>query len=194
MLVMFPPFNVVPFQWVAFVGAAVGGLTARQRGLEMEEVNAKIMEVNNNMRKQRNRSEHAVRALESMSEDEEPEPVRLLKTGKSLLKESKASEAKQIFEKSLQAMQSCHAILQEPWKVERKARRGIAAACVQLKMFEEAEEAYMQVVHLCETNIPEGTDRPELADAYGALADMYTDWGKLEKAAEVYDKMILELV
>ena len=169
-------------------------MTARQRGIEMAEVNAKIMEVNNNMRKQRNRSEHAVRVLESMAEDEEPEPVQLLKTGKSLLKESKAGEAKQIFEKSLQAMQSGRVVLHEPWKVERKARRGIGAACVQLKKFEEAEENYMQVVHLCESNIPAGTDRPELADAYGALADMYTDWGKLEKAAETYDKMILELV
>jgi len=168
-------------------------MAARQRGMELQELNSKIMEVNNNLRKQRNRSEHAVRLFESTAEDEEPEPVKLLKTGKRLLKEHKAHEAKKVFEKSLQAMQAARDVLREPWKFERKAMRGLGAAYMQLKMFEEAEENYIKVVQLCETNIPEGTNRPELVDAYGALADMYTDWGKIEKAAEVYDKMIMEL-
>lgn len=192
-------FGVFVGQWVALVGAWVTGRLAQRRALVVQELNAKLMEANRNMRKQMNRNDLrnvlASQEFEDESWDEglSPEPIQLLKRGKALLKEHKAHEAKAVFELSLSSIAGERAELHTPWKAERKAHRGLGAATMQLREYDQAEAALLRVVELCEANIPPGAERTELSDAYGALADMYTEWGKVDEAGQVYDKMIGEM-
>lgn len=190
-------YGVFVGQWVALVGAAVGGWTARQRSMEVEDLNAKIVETNRSMRKQMNRDVECGLPLSEaqLSEDtgEECESLQLLKQGKRQLKERKAVEARASFDSALASIEHEAEKLDEPWRAERKARRGLGAAYLQMKDFPEAETNLLRVVELCEHNLTDGSERPELADAYGVLADMYTEWGRLDQAAEIYDKMILEM-
>lgn len=164
---------------------------ARQRSLEVKELNDKLLETNKAMRKQLNRDVHASRSVEES--EVVAEVTQALRQGKGLLKEKRPAEAKAIFERALVSIASAGSELESPWKAERKARRGIAASAIQMKDYQLAEANLLRVVELCETMLPPGTERPELADAYGVLADMYTEAGQLDKAAEVYDKMILEM-
>mmetsp|Transcript_18462 Transcript_18462/g.51705 ORF Transcript_18462/g.51705 Transcript_18462/m.51705 type:complete len:292 (+) Transcript_18462:133-1008(+) len=183
-------YGVFVGQWVALIGAAVGGWTSRQRALEVQELNAKLTETNRKMRKQMNREVHITRTQDDEDLDE---VITLLRQGKSLLKEKKAVDAKATFERALVRIASAGTKLDSPWKAERKARRGIGAAACQLKDYAEAEKNFLRVVELCETMLLPGAERPELADAYGVLADMYTEWGKLDRAGQMYDKMIGEM-
>lgn len=180
-------------QWVALVGAGAGGWAARSRAKQVEELNAKLLETNRTMRKQMNRDVHSERSVVRQENESQQEVVALLRDGKKLLKESRSNEAKACFERALVSIASAGNQLDSPWKAERKARRGLGAAAKQLGEYEEAERNLLRVCELCETMLPPGQERPELADAYGVLADMYTEWGKLDAAGTFYDKMITEM-
>eukprot|EP00873_Tetraselmis_striata_P004572 jgi/Tetstr1/424836/TSEL_015339.t1 len=186
-------YGVFVGQWVALIGAGAGGWAARERSKQVEELNIKLMQTNRTMRKQMNREVHSERSVVRQENESQQEVVALLREGKKLLKEKRANEAKACFERALVSIASAGNKLNSPWKAERKARRGLGAAAKQLGEYEEAERNLLRVCELCETMLPPGEERPELADAYGVLADMYTEWGKLDKAGEIYDKMIVEM-
>jgi tetratricopeptide (TPR) repeat protein len=159
----------------------------------VQELNTKLLATNRSMRKQMNREVHSERSVVRQENESQQKVVELLRQGKGLLKEKRAAEAKACFERALVSISAAGNQLNSPWKAERKARRGLGAAAKQLGEYEEAERNLLRVCELCETMLPPGVERPELADAYGVLADMYTEWGKLDQAGEFYDKMIDEM-
>ena len=174
------------------VGAAVGGLTAKQRSEEVAELNAKLSETNKKMRKQMSRGSEFIGDTIDEGTDE-AEIVEILRKGKRALKGKNSETAHAAFADALTRINTLSGTLDSPWMLERKARRGLSAAEIQMKDYQRAEENLKIVVKICEENLEPGHERPELADAYGCLADMYTEWGQLDKAAEIYDKMITEM-
>lgn len=104
-----------------------------------------------------------------------------LRVGKKLLKEKNASAAMVRFEKALMLARGLHDKTQE-----RRAVRGLAASARLLGEYRAA------IKHLeCVLEISDGMDdHVGDSDAYGTIADIYTELGEFEKAAEYYDKYI----
>ena len=69
---------------------------------------------------------------------------------------------------------------------ERRAVRGLAAANRILGRYPQAIEYLQRVLEISD----ETGDHIGDADAYGTIADIYTELGEFEKAAEFYDKYI----
>lgn len=104
-----------------------------------------------------------------------------LKEGKRLLKEQAAGPAMVRFEKALMLAKCLGDKVRE-----RRAVRGLAA-CSRLNG--ESRAAIKYLCRVLEISKEIG-DFVGDADAYGTIADIYTDMGEFEKAAENYDKYI----
>jgi len=72
------------------------------------------------------------------------------------------------------------------FQAERKAHRGLGAAQMLLGHSELALEHMMKVIDISIKN----NDTSGLGDAYGVIADIYTDIDDFERAAMYYDKYI----
>jgi len=226
---------------VAFVGALVGGVSARQRKVELEEVNDKLRKINLSLRQQAragttyapglnyappSATQQAVgseavvvsagtvsvaepsRSGSSSAErsatvsppqvlDAETEIRQCLRDGRSKLKESAMqgssasgmataanTSAMVLFKKALLlSKQQRSAIL------ERRARRGLAVARRQHGDRKGAVADLLAVLEISE-RIGEHTGD---TDALGAIADLYTEQGELEKAGQYYDRYIAAL-
>jgi tetratricopeptide (TPR) repeat protein len=117
-------------------------------------------------------------------EDTRPEVkqcVAALKEGKRLLKEQNAGAAMVRFEKALMLAKSL-----EDRVRERRAVRGLAAAS---RLSGQPRQAIKYLHRVLEISDETG-DHVGDADAYGTIADCYTDMGEFEKAAEFYDRYI----
>jgi tetratricopeptide (TPR) repeat protein len=104
-----------------------------------------------------------------------------LKEGKRLLREQDAGPAMVHFEKALMLARSLGDKVRE-----RRAVRGLAAANRLLGRFQQAIDYLMEVLALSN----EMGDHLGDVDAYGTIADIYTELGNFDKAAEYYDKYI----
>ena len=104
-----------------------------------------------------------------------------LRAGKRLLKERNGAGAMVRFEKALMLSKALRDKLQE-----RRAERGLAAAS-RLTGQHKAAIGHLQRVLEVSIEMREFTGD---ADAYGTIADCYTDLGEFEKAAAFYDKYI----
>jgi tetratricopeptide (TPR) repeat protein len=176
-------------QTIGFVGSAVGGAEARRRAEEIERLNATLLKVNKEVRKELRSSQgrKVTLALDSMDENSNDivvDILGMLKTGKAKLKSQAASEAKQIFSKARTLIVANETSLKEPWKALRKAERGLGAAAVRLGEFEEAL-VHMKTVLSLST---EHDDTSVATDAYGIIADIYAEMDQIEVAADWYDK------
>lgn len=176
-------------QTIGFVGSAVGGAEARRRAEEIERLNATLLKVNKEVRKELRSSQgrKVTLAMDSMDENSNDivvEILGMLKTGKAKLKSQAASEAKQIFSKARTLIVANETSLKEPWKALRKAERGLGAAAVRLGEFEEAL-VHMKTVLSLST---EHDDTSVATDAYGIIADIYAEMDQIEVAADWYDK------
>ena len=69
---------------------------------------------------------------------------------------------------------------------ERRATRGLAAATRLLGQYRTAIEYLTRVLEISQ----QAGEYTGDADAYGTIADCYTDLGEFEKAAEWYDRYI----
>ncbi|KAG7672640.1 putative Protein FLUORESCENT IN BLUE LIGHT, chloroplastic [Nannochloris sp. 'desiccata'] len=107
-----------------------------------------------------------------------------LKEGKKLLKESAAGPAMVRFEKALMLAKSMGDKVRE-----RRAVRGLAAAS---RLSNQNRQAIKYLERVLEISSETG-DHVGDADAYGVIADIYTDIGEFEKAAEYYDKYISQM-
>lgn len=107
-----------------------------------------------------------------------------LKEGKKLLKESAAGPAMVRFEKALMLAKSMGDKVRE-----RRAVRGLAAAS---RLSNQNRQAIKYLERVLEISGETG-DHVGDADAYGVIADIYTDIGEFEKAAEYYDKYISQM-
>jgi tetratricopeptide (TPR) repeat protein len=107
-----------------------------------------------------------------------------LKEGKKLLKDSASGPAMVRFEKALMLAKSMGDKVRE-----RRAVRGLAAAS---RLANQNRQAIKYLERVLEISTETG-DHVGDADAYGVIADIYTDIGEFEKAAEYYDKYISQM-
>lgn len=125
--------------------------------------------------------------VSSDEEDLRPEMKQCqaaLKEGKKLLKDTAAGPAMVRFEKALMLAKSMGDKVRE-----RRAVRGLAAAC---RLAGQKRQAIKYLERVLEISGETG-DHVGDADAYGVIADIYTDIGEFEKAAEFYDKYISQM-
>jgi len=122
--------------------------------------------------------------LSSMDEEQSEDQIRCsqaLKEGKKRLKDGSGSAAMVRFEKALMLSKGMRDRIQE-----RRAVRGLAAAARLQGQYRTAIRHLEQVLEISR----DIDDHIGDADAYGTIADVYTDLGEFEKAAMYYDKYI----
>lgn len=113
-----------------------------------------------------------------------PLPEQALKEGKRLLKNGSAGAAMVRFEKAHMLARSLGDRVKE-----RRAVRGLAAAS---RLAGQPRQAVKHLLRVLEISRDMG-DFVGDADAYGTIADIYTDIGEFEHAAEYYDKYIARM-
>ncbi|KAG2449392.1 hypothetical protein HYH02_005542 [Chlamydomonas schloesseri] len=130
-------------------------------------------------------SSGALNTLFSMEEEEmssdQIQCKEALRAGKRLLKEKNGAAAMVRFEKALMLSKALADKVQE-----RRAQRGLAASCRLTHQYRQAIKHLERVLEISR-EIGEYTGD---ADAFGTMADCYTDMGEFEKAAVYYDKYI----
>ncbi|KAL3132430.1 hypothetical protein ABBQ32_008988 [Trebouxia sp. C0010 RCD-2024] len=126
--------------------------------------------------------------MASMDEDdmtlEAKQCLQALKEGKRLLKQDNGASALVRFEKAHMLARYTGDQVQQ-----RRAVRGLAAAA-------RLQGQYKAAVHHLENVLKLSSqmqDNVGDADAYGTIADIYTDMGDFDKAAEYYDKYISQM-
>ncbi|CAK0783819.1 hypothetical protein CVIRNUC_007019 [Coccomyxa viridis] len=107
--------------------------------------------------------------------------VQALREGKRLLKERQGSSALVRFERALML-----AKYQGDLGQERRATRGLAAAARLQGQHKAAIQHLLRVLEISK----EMDDFVGDADAYGTIADIYTEMGNFDTAAQFYDKYI----
>eukprot|EP00884_Botryococcus_braunii_P006602 jgi/Botrbrau1/15943/Bobra.0260s0004.2 len=116
---------------------------------------------------------------------EEIDCTLALREGKQMLKEKQGSFARTRFERALMLAQQTGNKVQE-----RRAVRGLSAAARLQGQHREAIRYLEQVLQISQ----EIDDHVGDADAYGTIADMYTDLGLLEDARAYYMKYMDTMV
>ena len=182
-------YALVIGQTIGFVGSAVAGSAARKRAEEIERLNATLLKVNKEVRKELRSTQGRKVATPMDSTDDGSsevvlEIISLLKNGKSKLKAQAANEAKALFTKALALIKGNESALKEPWKAVRKAERGLGAAASRLKQYDEALTHMKTVLALSQ----EHNDLTVATDAYGIIADLYAEMDQIEVASDWYDK------
>ena len=190
---------------IALVGALVGGISARQRKAELEEVNDKLRKINFSLRTQARsgvvyapglnyapsatpatESEaQAKPAVESAAASAPTDEIRAaLREGRSKLKENNGAAAMVFFKKALMLTRQAGDMV-----LERRARRGLAVARRAQGDRTGAIADLLAVLEISQV-MQEFTGD---TDALGAIADLYTETGELEKAGAFYDRYIAAL-
>ncbi|XVE51831.1 hypothetical protein DITRI_Ditri02bG0072500 [Diplodiscus trichospermus] len=188
-------FNMSLLLFVALVGATVGGSLARQRRGELQRVNEQLRQINAALRRQAKIESYApslsyAPVVGRISENEvivdprKEELISRLKTGKNFLRNQDSEKAFLEFKTALELAQS----LKDPIE-EKKAVRGLGASLQRQGKYREAIKYHLMVLEISER---EGEDSGN-TEAYGAIADCYTELGDLEKAGKFYDKYIARL-
>ncbi|GAB2268967.1 hypothetical protein Dimus_003902 [Dionaea muscipula] len=188
-------FNMPLLLLVALVGATVGGLLARQRKEELQRVNEQLRQINAALRRQAKIESYAPtlsyapstgRVLESevIVDPRKHELISRLKTGKNYLRNQNPEKAFEQFKEALQLAQN----LNDPIE-EKKAARGLGASLQRQGKYREAINYHSMVLSISKR---EGEDSGN-TDAFGAIADCYTELGELEKAGKFYDQYIARL-
>mmetsp|Transcript_9441 Transcript_9441/g.34653 ORF Transcript_9441/g.34653 Transcript_9441/m.34653 type:complete len:337 (-) Transcript_9441:24-1034(-) len=185
-------FALIFGQWVGFIGALVGGNSARVRKEEVEQLNQKLLQVNQQLREYARKSKRGLYSSGEVAaangELQTADWLVELKKGKSLLKDREGEQAKVSFERALVLLRSAEG-LKTPWKAERKALRGLSAAHRLMGEKQVALEYILKVLDLCDTH----GDTTGKGDALGVIADLYTDIGDFDKAAQYYDLYLAEI-
>ena len=179
-------------QAFGFVGSTVSGYLARKRKEEVESLNERLLQVTRELRKQTRAQRKKLKRVEYKDDDKDKkkaELLALLKQGKQALSDKNGILARDSFQSALVKLQEASHELDSPWRAKRKAVRGLGAAHEELGEHTVALEYMKEVVHLSESN----QDQSGLGDAYGVIADIYTEMGNFEAAAEWYDKYIAQM-
>ena len=199
-------WGVILGQLVGFVGALGGGISARKKKEEVQQlydelqsVNAQLLEVTRRLRLQARGKDEKMYPAARLPVEKEGKTtdqvekrgavVALLKSGKNMLKDKDYAQAKLNFERALVAIQAAEEALDSPWKAQRKAYRGLGGACSGIGQHREALDSMQRVVSLSK----EHGDETGLGDAYGVIADICTEMGDFAGAAEYYDLYIADL-
>lgn len=188
-------FNMPLLLFVALIGATVGGLLARQRRGELARLNEQLRQINAALRRQAKIESYApslsyapvgskIPDNEVIVDPRKQELISRLKTGKNFLRNQEPEKAFVEFKAALELAQS----VKDPIE-EKKAARGLGASLQRQGKYREAIKYHSMVLKISER---EGEDSGN-TEAYGAIADCYTELGELEKAGKFYDKYIARL-
>ncbi|CAA7024638.1 unnamed protein product [Microthlaspi erraticum] len=189
-------FSMPVLSLVALVGATVGGLLARQRRGELQRLNEQLRQINAALRRQAKIESYApglsyapVGARippesEIIVDPKKHELISKLKTGKTFLRNQEPEKAFAEFKIALELAQN----LRDPIE-EKKAARGLGASLQRQGKYREAIQYHSMVLAISKR---EGEDSGS-TEAYGAIADCYTELGDLEKAGNFYDTYIARL-
>ncbi|BAF09183.1 protein FLUORESCENT IN BLUE LIGHT, chloroplastic [Oryza sativa Japonica Group] len=186
--------NMPIFIAVALIGAAVGGLLARQRKEELKRLNTQLRQINTALRRQAQIESFAPgltyapvgRATETevIVDPRKQQLTVNLRNGKTFMRNQDLDMAVKEFRAALELAKSVGDRFEE-----KKAARGLGASLQRLGKYREAMNCYYKVLELSkETGEDSGC-----TEAYGAIADCYTELGDLERAAKLYDKYISRL-
>ncbi|GMH14208.1 hypothetical protein Nepgr_016049 [Nepenthes gracilis] len=188
-------FNMPLLLFVAFIGATVGGLLARQRRKELQRLNEQLRQINAALRRQAKIESYAptlsyapvggrITEAEIIVDPKKQELISRLKVGKNYLRNLDPERASEEFKAALQLAQNLNDSIEE-----KKAARGVGASLQRLGKYREAIKYHSMVLSVSK-QIGEDSGNTE---AYGAIADCYTELGDLEKAGSFYDKYIARL-
>lgn len=179
---------------IALIGAAVGGLIARQRRFELERLNNQLRQINTKLKRQARIESYAPSltyapvgrspGMETTIDTRRDEMMSKLKEGKKYLRLQDPQKAFEEFKEGLRIAQA----LGDPIEA-KKAARGLGASCQRQRKFHEAIKYHSMVLSISEKAKEHTGD----TEAYGAIADSYTELGDLETAAKYYDKYIERL-
>jgi len=186
--------TIILGQAIGFAGAIAGGLEAKKRAQEITQLNKSLLEVNGKIKKELRREKQSKTPGVDMSIDSDGDEyvekiLMLLRSGKAMLK---MDESKEKLEEALGKFEEAYALiiaesgkekLNVPWKAERKALKGIAAAASRLGSTAKSLEMTKKVLNLA----LEHKDLAEITDNYGKIADLYTELDQLESAQTYYD-------
>lgn len=179
--------GVVGGQFIGFIGALVGGRAAKKRKDEVEKLAMQLKEVNQKLRA---RARNLQKKTVEQKDSRDPLFERIfgyLRMGKRTLKEGNGESALTAFKKAMEAIEEAkQSNTFTDFRAERKAHRGMGAAYMLLGNPAAALKHMNDVVSI---SIRSG-DTSGLGDAYGVIADIYTEMDDYENAADFYDKYI----
>ncbi|CAI0418976.1 unnamed protein product [Linum tenue] len=180
--------------FVALVGATVGGLVARQRKGELKRLNEQLRQINAALRRQAKIESYAPTLSyapvgsrisdEVIIDSRKQELITRLKSGKNYLRNQDPQKAFDEFKAALALAQD----LNDPIE-EKKAARGLGASLQRQGQYPEAIQYHMMVLTISKREGEESGN----TEAYGAIADCYTELGDLEQAGKFYDQYIARL-
>ncbi|CAN1827473.1 Protein FLUORESCENT IN BLUE LIGHT, chloroplastic, partial [Linum perenne] len=187
--------NMPALLFVALIGATVGGLLARQRKGELKHLNEQLRQINAALRRQAKIESYAPKLsyappVSTMISDEvtvdsrKQELISHLRSGKNHLRNQDPQKAHEEFKAALSLSQD----LKDPIK-EKKAARGLGASLQRRGQYREAIKYHSMVLDISsrEDEVSGNTE------AYGAIADCYTELGEFEQAGKFYDQYIARL-
>ncbi|KAJ8534635.1 hypothetical protein K7X08_016363 [Anisodus acutangulus] len=188
-------FNMPLLLLVALIGATVGGLLARQRKSELHRLNELLRQINAALRRQAKIESYAptlsyapvggrISESEVIIDPRKQELISHLKSGKTFLRNQAPEKAFLEFKTALELAQD----VKDPVE-EKKAARGLGASLQRQGKYKEAIEYHSMVLDISARN---GEDSGS-TEAYGAIADCYTELGDMERAAKYYDQYIARL-
>ncbi|XP_017258639.1 protein FLUORESCENT IN BLUE LIGHT, chloroplastic-like isoform X2 [Daucus carota subsp. sativus] len=181
--------------FVALVGATVGGLLARQRKGELNRLNEQLRQINAALRRQAKIESYApalsyapvgarIAESEVIIDPRKQELVSHLKTGKNYLRNQDPEKAFVEFKTALELAQNLKDSIEE-----KKAARGLGASLQRQGKYREAIKYHSLVLTISEREKEDSGN----TEAFGAIADCYTELGDLERAGFYYDQYIARL-
>nr|CAN65010.1 hypothetical protein VITISV_027349 [Vitis vinifera] len=188
-------FNMPLLSFVALIGATVGGLLARQRRGELQRVNEQLRQINAALRRQAKIESYApslsyapvgskIPENEVIIDPKKEELISCLKAGKNFLRNQNPEKAFMEFKTALELART----LKDPTE-EKKAARGLGASLQRQGKYRDAIKYHSTVLEISKR---EGENSGN-TEAYGAIADCYTELGDLERAGKFYDQYIARL-
>ncbi|XP_010273870.1 PREDICTED: protein FLUORESCENT IN BLUE LIGHT, chloroplastic-like isoform X2 [Nelumbo nucifera] len=170
-------------------------LLARQRRGELQRLNDQLRQINEALRRQAKIESYAptlsyapvgsrISENEIIVDSRKQELISRLKNGKKFLRNQDPQKAFTEFKTALELAQN----LKDPIE-EKKAARGLGASLQRQGKYREAIKYHSMVLAVSER---EGEDSGN-TEAYGAIADCYTELGDLERAGRFYDRYISRL-
>ncbi|KAL8526722.1 hypothetical protein ACS0TY_015791 [Phlomoides rotata] len=179
----------------SLIGATVGGLLARQRRGELQRLNEQLRQINSALRRQAKIESYApslsyvpvsgrIAENEVIVDSRKHDLISRLKNGKNFLRNQNPEKAFSEFKIALELAQN----LKDPIE-EKKAARGLGASLQRQSKYRDAIKYHSMVLEISQR---EGEESGS-TDAYGAIADCYTELGDLERAAKYYDQYISRL-
>lgn len=187
--------NMPLLLFVALVGATVGGLLARQRKGELQRLNEQLRQINAALKRQAKIESYAptlsyapvgarIAENEVFVDPRKQELISRLRNGKNFLRNQEPEKAFPEFKTALELAQK----LEDPTE-EKKAARGLGASLQRQGKYRDAIKYHSMVLAISE-RVGEDSGNTE---AYGAIADCYTELGDLERAGTFYDQYIARL-